>query len=504
MRRSRAARVIRVALVPALLAAACADRGSAPAPTAPQFDRGGSDRGSDDAAPAALVGPSPMGAPEPVGVKVIASGLTSPLHLVQPEGVERYRFIVDQIGLVRVLDARNGLQPEAFLDLRNKLPVLNTRYDERGLLGLAFHSDFVHNGRFFVFYNAPPRAGAPAGYNNTVTVSEFRVAGDPRRLGADGPVLADANSERVVLQVDHPQANHNGGGLAFGPDGDLYIAIGDGGNANDVGLGHVDDWYATNAGGNGQDITQNLLGNILRLDVDHGAPYTIPRDNPFVGKPGLDEIYAYGFRNPYTMSFDMRGSHALLAMDAGQNLWEEVNQVVRGGNYGWNVKEGTHCFSTANPNVSLASCPTVDPTTGAPLRDPVIEFANSANPIGGLAITVIGGHLYRGRDVHGLEGRYVFGGFSSSFTSTDGRLFVATPQHAGLWPMHELLIDGTRRLGYAIKGFGQDRSGEVYVLGTLAIGPTGTTGTVFRLVAAPGGPNDAAGADDGTDHGGDR
>ena len=486
MRRSHVALVLRAALLPSLLAA-CADRGAAPAPTAPQLER----RATDDASNPPQVGPSPVGAPEAVGVRLVASGLISPVHLVQPNGVERYRFIVDQVGVVRVLDAHDTLQPEAFLDLRSKIPTLNPRYDERGLLGLAFHRDFVRNGRFFVFYNAPPRTGAPAGYNNTVTVSEFRVAGDPRRLGADGPgaggpVLADPNSERVVLQVDHPQSNHNGGGLAFGPDGNLYISIGDGGNANDVGLGHVEDWYAVNAGGNGQDITQNLLGNVLRLDVDHGAPYTIPHDNPFVGKPGLDEIYAYGFRNPYAMSFDMGGDHALLAMDAGQNLWEEVSQVVRGGDYGWNVKEGTHCFSTVNPNVSLATCPSVDPSTGAVLRDPVIEFANSANPLGGLSISIIGGYVYRGRRLHEFDGRYVFGGFSSSFTSADGRMFVATPQSRGLWTMHELLVNGTDRLGQAIKGFGQDARGEVYVLGSQSIGPSGTTGRVYKLVPAAG------------------
>src|SRR5688572_12634217 len=186
------------------------------------------------------------------------------------------------------------------------------------------------------------------------------------------------------LQVDHPQANHNGGTIAFGPDGYLYISIGDGGGRDDEGLGHVEDWYLDNAGGNGQDITQNLLGNILRIDVDRGAPYAIPADNPFVGKAGLDEIYAYGLRNPYRMAFDPGGSHILLSMDAGQELWEEVSVIEKGGNYGWNVKEGTHCFDAENPTVSPATCPSVDPTTGIPLTDPVIEFANAKQP-GGLA-----------------------------------------------------------------------------------------------------------------------
>lgn len=135
-------------------------------------------------------------------------------------------------------------------------------FDERGLLGLAFHPDYATNGRFIVYYSAPLRAGAPAGFNHTSHISEFRVSGDPNR--------ADPGSERILLQVDKPQFNHNGGTVLFGPDGLLYIAIGDGGGANDVGLGHVEDWYAVNEGGNGQDVTQNLLGNILRIDVDSG------------------------------------------------------------------------------------------------------------------------------------------------------------------------------------------------------------------------------------------
>jgi glucose/arabinose dehydrogenase len=465
-------------IVPAvLLFAACAD-GVTRAPTAPgglATDR----RGDDDGGAVTQVGPSQLLPPETIGIRLVASGLTSPLLLTQPDRVEHYRFIVDQIGLIRVLNKKEELQDTPFLDLRAKIPALNPRYDERGLLGLAFHPQFAKNGRFFVFYTAPPRASAPAGYNNTVTVSEFRLAGRPNRMGKDGPVVADPGSERIVLQVDHPQANHNGGAIAFGADGYLYIAVGDGGNRDDVGLGHVDDWYAANAGGNGQDLSGNLLGSILRIDVDRGAPYAIPRDNPFVGRAGLDEIWAYGFRNPYQMSFDSRDGRSLLAMDAGQELWEEVSRVVRGGNYGWNVKEGTHCFST------------VDPTTGEPLRDPVIEYANVKNPIGGLANTIVGGYMYRGSHVKALRGVYVFGGFSTSFTAADGRLFAATPR-SGLWPMRELLVAGAAdgRLGHAVKGFGEDRKGELYVTATLTVGPAGTTGKVFQIVRPDAKPDD--------------
>ena len=212
----------------------------------------------------------------------------------------------------------------------------------------------------------------------------------------------------MLLEIDKPQFNHNGGTLAFGPrDGYLYISMGDGGGADDVGLGHVEDWYTANEGGNGQDIQHNLMGDILRIDVDRGAPYAIPADNPFTGTPGCadgcDETWAYGFRNPYRMSFDMGGSRDLFVGDSGQNLWEEVSIAVRGGNFGWNVKEGAHCFSTDNPDETAAECPDAvgapHPRAGDPLIDPVIEYQNEHNPEGGgLGHVVVGGHVYRGAD----------------------------------------------------------------------------------------------------------
>jgi glucose/arabinose dehydrogenase len=419
--------------------------------------------------------------PPAVGLQLAAEGLTSPVDLVPvPDGSGRL-FVVDQVGLIRILRPDGTLASRPFLDLRDRIVQLSASYDERGLLGLAFHPDYAHNGRFFVYYSAPLRPGAPAGFNTTSTVSEFHVSGtDPDR--------ADAGSERVLLQVDKPQSNHNAGTLLFGPDdGDLYISIGDGGGANDVGLGHVDDWYAANAGGNGQDVTHNLLGNILRIDVDSGDPYGIPADNPFVGRPGLDEIYAYGFRNPYRMSFDMGGTHRLLVGDAGQGRWEEVSDVTRGGDYGWNVKEGTHCFNAADSTMEPASCPDTvgagHPDAGHPLIDPVIEYANAAQP-GGLGVVVVGGNVYRGTAVPQLRGRYVFGDWSRSFTSPDGSLFVAMPRSTGPWTMQQLRVTGTPdgRLGHYVMGFGQDLAGEVYVLAKDETGPTGDTGKVYRIV----------------------
>ena len=468
------------ALVPAMaLAVACSDDPRLTGPATPRA-------AEDDVGPAASgdpnnIGPSALGWSLPVGVQIVASGLTSPIQLVQPAQLST-RFVVDQIGLVRMIAADGTLLPQPFLDVTARITPLNPGGDERGLLGLAFHPDFHTNGRFFVFYTAPPRT---ADFNNTITISEF-LAELPPGSGADRVPIAVPGSERIVLQVDHPQANHDGGTVAFGPDGYLYVSIGDGGGRDDDGAGHVDDWYADNAGGNGQDITANLLGDILRLDVDGAQPYAIPSDNPFVGRPPRDEIFAYGFRNPYRFSFDMGGSHALLVGDAGQELWEEVSVVVSGGNYGWNVKEGTHCFDAEDPTVVPASCPTVDPTTGEPLRNPVIEFANWKNTgvpeAQRLSLTVVGGHVYRGSELPWLHGRYIFGGAATPPGGPGGRVFVATSMGPGLWPISELLVDGTGRLNHVVKGFGQDAAGEVYVTATEVFGPTGSTGKVFKLV----------------------
>lgn len=412
-----------------------------------------------------------------IDVKLVADGLNSPIQIVSADDRTRRLFIIDQSGVIRILTRKGVLLPTPFLDVTTRMVTLMPGFDERGLLGLAFHPDYRKNGRFFVYYTAPLRAGAPAGYNATARISEFRVSPNPN--------LADPLSERVILEVDKPQFNHNGGTLAFGNDGFLYISLGDGGGANDVGLGHVEDWYADNGGGNGQDKEANLLGNILRIDIDRGTPYGIPRNNPFVGRPGLDEIWAYGFRNPYRMSFDTEDDGRLFVGDAGQGLWEEVSIAERGGNYGWNVKEGTHCFDAENNRVSPPSCPDREPD-GTRLRDPIIEYANSAQA-GGIGVTVIGGNVYRGKRIKSLRGMYVFGDFSRRFAPPDGTLLAARPQRRGLWPIRELRIASSAngRLNDYILGFGIDDRGEVYVGGKDVLGPTGNTGKVYRLIPAP-------------------
>jgi glucose/arabinose dehydrogenase len=424
--------------------------------------------------------------PDPVELEEVAGGFTSPVGMaVPPDGSGRI-IVVDQVGLLRVVTAEGEVLGTPFLDVADRMVDLSEDYDERGLLGLAFHPDYAANGRFYVYYSAPLRDGAPDDFDHTSHVSEFTVSADPD--------VADPASERVLLEVDQPEFNHNGGTLAFGPDdGYLYISLGDGGGADDVGLGHVEDWYEDNAGGNGQEVTQNLLGKILRIDVDGGPSYGIPPDNPFVGRDGLDEIYAYGFRNPWRFAFDPGGDHDLLVGDAGQNLWEEVSRVERGGNYGWNVREGTHCFSTDDPFTSPPSCPDEvgagHPDTGDPLLDPVIEYAHPGVG-GGYGLVVVAGQVYRGSLLPALAGRYVFADWSDSFEAPSGQLFVATPRDEGLWAFEVLPLagspDGT--LDRYVLAFGQDDEGEVYVLTTDNAGPSGETGRLFLLAPLGGTP----------------
>ncbi|HEU4543976.1 MAG TPA: PQQ-dependent sugar dehydrogenase [Jiangellaceae bacterium] len=405
-----------------------------------------------------------------VGVEEVAAGLTSPVKMVEPPDGSGRLFIVDQIGLIRVVSASGELLPEPFLDLRDRMVTLMPGFDERGLLGLAFHPDYAVNGRLFVYYSAPLRSGAPAGWNHTSHISEFRVSADPDR--------ADPASERLILQVDEPQFNHNGGTVLFGPnDGYLYISLGDGGGANDIDLGH------TPGIGNGQDLT-NLLGSILRIDIDSAEPYAIPDDNPFVGTIGRDEIFAYGLRNPYRMSFDLGGARDLLIADVGQNLWEEVNLGFKGANYGWNIKEGAHCFDPDDPFQSPEQCRDTGYLLDDPLVDPIFEYPNHHQP-DGLGSAVIGGHIYRGAALPQFHGRYIFGDWSAHhFEEAEGLLLIAQPRKSDMWKVAELRIQNRPegRLGHFVLGFGEDAAGELYVLTTDNVGPTGATGKVYRIV----------------------
>ena len=419
--------------------------------------------------------PPPAGPNQSMDLLLIAENLSSPIGLVPSPDDSGNLYVIDQVGKVWIINDSGTLLQEPFLDVTNRMVPLNTNYDERGLLGLAFHPEYSTNGRIFVYYTAPPNAGGPGeGWNNISRISEFTVS-------ATNPDQVNQGSEKIILEIDQPQGNHQGGTIAFSPeDNYLYISIGDGGAANDVAPGHVTDWYEANEGGNGQDIEANLLGNILRIDVDSGDPYGIPADNPFVASEGRDEIFAYGFRNPFRFSFDMEENNRLFVGDAGQNLWEEISLVENGGNYGWNVKEATHCFDASNNENVLPSCPEID-IYGNELIDPIIEMNNASNPQGGLTVTIIGGYVYRGEEVPELDGQYIFGSFSKDFEPT-GEVFKANPTGSGLWNFEELNFkSSTGDIGYYLKGFGQDLNGEIYLAVSSRLGPDGNTGRIYKI-----------------------
>jgi glucose/arabinose dehydrogenase len=395
-----------------------------------------------------------------VRAESVATGFASPVALVSPEDGSGRLFVVDQVGMVWVLAGR-GLLPEPFLDLREKLIPLRDFYDERGLLGLAFHPDFAANGRFFVNYSAPPREElVPGGWDHATLTSEFRVLPG---LGSQ----ADPGSERTLLAINKPGYNDEAGHIAFGPDGYLYVATGD----------SIAD-PATQAGQFAQD-TFSLLGKILRLDVDGkpdaGLPYRIPSDNPFVAAGGRPEVYAYGFRNPYRFSFDERAAQdepRLLVADVGQAVMEEVDLVVAGGNYGWPIREGTTCFNGEDWTRPLHDC------QAEGLTGPVVSYAHREN-----LSAIIGGVVYRGKWLPQLEGGYVFGDWGRG----EGRLFVAYPPSFGghPWVVQEIQVEmdsSDTDLGQLL-GIGQDDEGELYLLvKDPGVGPVGRSGRVYKLI----------------------
>lgn len=402
--------------------------------------------------------------PDAVGTELVAGGFANPLGVEFAPGDTETPYVVDQMGVVSDVGP-DGVREEPFLDVRDRLVDLSG-YEERGLLGLAFHPDFETDDRVFARYSAPSTADAPSNYSHTFVLSSFRVT--------EGS--ADPDSETRLLELPEPQANHNAGSVAFGPDGFLYVGTGDGGGANDVGTGHVADWYDATDGGNGQDVTENLLGSVLRIDVDTGddRPYAVPEDNPLVGRPGLDEQYAWGFRNPWRFSFT---DGDLYVADVGQNRFEEVSVVEAGGNYGWNVREATNCFDPEAPGTPPEDCPT-ETEDGDPLRDPIVEYAHDGDDLSG--VSVIGGYRYTGDALPGLAGAYVFGDWQA-----DGRLFLARPSDDdGLWETTTVdLASGDTGPGQYLLAFGRDADDELYVATTDSGNPTGQSGAVHRLVS---------------------
>ncbi|EMA49665.1 PQQ-dependent sugar dehydrogenase [Halococcus thailandensis] len=403
-----------------------------------------------------------------IGLERLVGGFQVPTDMALLPGDDQ-RVVVDLYGVAQ-LNEGDQLRDEPFLDLRDRLAEIT---GERGFLGLAPHPDYEENRRFYVRYSAPPADDAPDEFSHTEILSEFEA-------NEDG-TSARPDSERVLLEVHEPRKVHNGGAVAFGPDGYLYASYGDGGGPRDTGPGHASDWYDRNRGGNGQDVTENLRGSILRIDVDSqegDKPYAIPDDNPLVGENGLDEHYAWGFRNPWRMSFN---DGELYVADVGQNRYEEIDRVVKGGNYGWNVREGTHCYGTESLSDMPKNCPSRTPPDvrgGEPLRDPVIEYPHARNGET-IGISVIGGYLYDG-SIDALDGKYVFGDYSKE-GDPRGSLFAATPTENGLWDLERLQVAGAE--GGAVEGYliaiARDADGELFAL--TSAGELG--GAVNRITA---------------------
>jgi len=404
-------------------------------------------------------------------LKLVAGDFVSPVVLVPYPGGSGKNLVVDQAGTIWLVG--KGSAPKLFADFTERLVKLPAGFDERGVLGLALHPDFRSNGRLFVFYSAPLQPGAPQGYDHTARISEFKVASDDKEK-------LDFASEKVLLQIHKPQMNHNSGRLAFGPDGYLYIGVGDGGNGNDVGLGHPPQ-------GNGQSL-DTLLGKMLRIDVNKGNPYGIPKDNPFKDGPGKPEIFAYGLRNPWGFSFDRGGKHELFSADVGQDSFEEINIIVKGGNYGWNTREGFICFDPKNPTSPPEKCAETGPD-GKPFVDPILAYKNfkrfPKDPEA-RGISVTGGYVYRGKKLPQLQGKYIFADWSRNWIKGDGVLYVATRPASGKGPWSMTHLDlashAQGQLGTYIVAFGEDEEGELYVLTNDSNQLVGKTGKVYRLV----------------------
>jgi glucose/arabinose dehydrogenase len=368
---------------------------------------------------AACSGSEAQGPPEgpvPVGLEPVAAGLAFPLYLTAPPGDPRL-FIVERGGAIRVVKD-GALLPTPFLDLG----ALVTTDGERGLLGVAFDPAYATSGRVVVHYT--DLAG------NTTIAAYHVLAGDPDQ--------ADPASATILLTVEQPFSNHNGGQILFGPDGMLYIGLGDGGGEGDpAGLGQS---------------RSDLLGDILRLDVGDGTGYSVPPDNPFVGQADArPEVWSYGLRNPWRFSFDPLTGDLYIG-DVGQDAWEEVDVVPaaqgagRGENFGWGVTEGRHCY--AAPGCDLAR-----------YALPVLEYSHRE----GCSIT--GGFVYRGAAIPALQGHYFYAdycrGWIRSFRLQDGRIAEAYQ-----WP--------TLAPGGTVPSFGRDAAGELYVMNA--------EGGVFRIV----------------------
>lgn len=352
-----------------------------------------------------------------ITVQPIATGFDSPVDLASTSLLFDQRlFVVEQGGRIRIMRPSGQVLLLPFLNISDRI----STGGERGLLGLAFHPDYADNGYFYVNYT---------NLSGDTTISRFTVSATNRNR-------ADVNSEEILLVVDQPFSNHNGGDLAFGPDGYLYIPLGDGGSAGDP-------------QDNSQDL-DSLLGKVLRLDVDGGSPYAIPPDNPFVGLPGADEIWAYGYRNPWRFSFD-RLTGDMYIGDVGQGDWEEIDFEAAGspggGNYGWRCYEGNHPYN-------LSGC-SPDP---ADYIFPIHEYSHAEG------CSVTGGYVYRGTRFPTLAGHYFFADYCT------GSIWDLIPDGMGGWTLtaHGSLLGNPTTFGESSRGdlYVADASdGTVYLIG---------------------------------------
>lgn len=344
-----------------------------------------------------------------IGLTSFATGFTSPVDIEHPVGDTRL-FVVQQTGAIRILNANGTINPTNFLTLTT---ATISNGSERGLLGLAFHPNYATNGYFYVNYTNT--AG------NTV-IARYTVSANPD--------VADATSATTILTVAQPFSNHNGGSLKFGPDGYLYIGMGDGGSAGDP-------------GNRAQNINENL-GKMLRIDVDAASPYGIPTDNPYVGITGNDEIWATGLRNPWKFSFDMANGDLWIA-DVGQNQYEEINKIAAptttGLNFGWKCYEGNSVYSSCAGSLVYTF--------------PVAEYSHAGGPC-----SITGGYVYRGSLYPNLVGKYIFADYCSN------KVGYVNDSGAIVWT--------TAFSGTNITTFGQDINGEIYVGGS-------SNGVIYKL-----------------------
>ncbi|HEX3626073.1 MAG TPA: PQQ-dependent sugar dehydrogenase [Verrucomicrobiae bacterium] len=433
----------------------------------------------------------------------IATNLAAPLYGVSPPGDTHRLFVLEQNGLVWII--QDGiLLPTAALDLRKVVSpplVTSNPNDERGLLGMAFNPGYNNPSspgyRTLYTYNSEmiPSGTLPTYPLSGGTTNLYKNSLNEWKISSTNADIVDTNSLREIISFGKNALNHNGGTCTFGPDGYMYLALGDGGNANDVGPGHIV------PGGNAQNLSVPL-GKMLRIDplnpalnpnspdpISPNGQYRIPTNNPYQSPGQVPEIYAYGFRNPFRFDFDpVTGD--LIEADVGQNNIEEINRVVRGGNYGWAVKEGDFLFNMTNGPAGLAGSIGTPPgylSPGTPpgLTDPI------SGPMGILeydhnnGISITGGFVYRGKGMPELYGKYIFGDLAliPSPTRINGRLFYADLQ-TGAMNVFILPQFGSEILpaGETVHGFGQDGNGEIYAMAT-DTPPNGNGGVVYKLVS---------------------